>query len=79
MMGKLYWHVGKFEEAIREIEAYHTNHAINRDSQFWLAISYMRAAENQNCLSKLVEMSETLSSHKTPTTNTPSPFPRTSP
>ncbi|MEQ1947920.1 MAG: CRTAC1 family protein [Bryobacteraceae bacterium] len=45
-------HNGRFQEAIREIQADIQDHGENEEKLFWLALGYMRAAEAENCLTE---------------------------
>src|SRR5437867_768615 len=49
-LGKMSWHQGEFAKAIQHIEAYHKTAPETEESLFWLAMSYQRLGETENCL-----------------------------
>ncbi|MBI1926238.1 VCBS repeat-containing protein [Candidatus Poribacteria bacterium] len=53
-LAKLEWHRGNFAAAVSDLEEYHRRHKESESSLFWLAMSYMRLAEAENCLAHLV-------------------------
>ena len=52
--GRIAYHQGNFAEAISYIESDISQHGESESKLFWLAVSSMRHAEAENCLSKLV-------------------------
>ena len=55
--GTLAYHRGEFAQAITHIERDIDRNGESESKLFWLAMSYMRRAEAQNCLSKLIDHS----------------------
>ena len=53
--GKIAYHQGRFYQAITYIEQDINGNGESESKLFWLALSYIRYAEAENCLSKLVE------------------------
>ncbi len=54
-LGKMYWHLGDFVAAVAHLEEHHGQHQQSENSLFWLAMSYMRLAEANNCLDQLLD------------------------
>ena len=52
--GVLSWHRGDFTTAVSSLEDYHRNEEATEQSLFWLAMSYLRLAETENCLNALM-------------------------
>ena len=52
--GQLAYHQGKFPSAAAYLKKYIEDRGESQPALFWLAMSYMREAEAQNCLSKLI-------------------------
>lgn len=52
-LGVFAWHQGDFAQAIRRLESYQQRRGESEQSLFWLAMSYLRLAEAQNCLTLL--------------------------
>ena len=52
--GVLSWHRGDFTTAVSSLEAYHRDEEATEESLFWLAMSYLRLAETENCLHALI-------------------------
>ncbi|VAW95902.1 hypothetical protein MNBD_GAMMA21-1576 [hydrothermal vent metagenome] len=52
--GKFNVHMGKFSEAIEQIETDIKENGETEDKLFWQGIAYMRSAESQNCLSQII-------------------------
>lgn len=52
--GKLAYHRGDFAGAISQIEQDINKSGESEDKLFWLAVSYMRHAEAENCLARLI-------------------------
>ncbi len=48
--GYFAFHQGKFEQAISYLNKFNQEHSENENSIFWLALSYMKLAELNNCL-----------------------------
>lgn len=61
--GKLAYHRGEFSSAIKLIESNVKNQGETETKLFWLAMSYMRQAEADNCLTKLISDSEHTNHH----------------
>ena len=53
-LGALSWHRGDFTTAVSSLEDYHRNEETTEQSLFWLAMSYLRLAETENCLNALM-------------------------
>jgi VCBS repeat protein len=53
--GRLLYHQGKFADAAARIERHIREHGESKDALFWLALSYMRDAEAENCLAALAD------------------------
>ncbi len=53
---KLDWHRGKFNQAIAGIERHQAADGESKKTVFWLAMSYMRQAEQLNCLDELCSL-----------------------
>jgi hypothetical protein len=51
--GRLLYHQGKFAVAAARLERHVAEHGESKDALFWLALSYMRDAEAENCLAPL--------------------------
>ena len=53
-LGVLAWHRGDFTGAVSYLEGHHSNEGVSERSLFWLAMSYVRLAETENCLNTLL-------------------------
>lgn len=53
--GRLAYHRGQFAQAAGLIERHIQDHGESKDALFWLALSYMRQAEAENCLAALAD------------------------
>ncbi len=53
---KLEWHRGRFKQAIAGIENYQAAEGESKETLFWLAMAYMRQAEQLNCLDELCSL-----------------------
>lgn len=62
--GRLAYHRGEFSVAIKLIESDVKNKGETETKLFWLALSYMRQAEADNCLTKLMGDSEHTNHYK---------------
>jgi hypothetical protein len=58
--GKIQYHLGNFERAISLIESYINTTGESQSTLFWLAMCYMRNAEAENCLCKLLHQSQSI-------------------
>ncbi|HEY3568908.1 MAG TPA: CRTAC1 family protein [Thermoanaerobaculia bacterium] len=54
-LGRLAFHRGDFTGAIRRLEHHVARSGESEEGLFWLAMSYMRRAEAENCLAKMVD------------------------
>ena len=59
--GQLAYHKADFLQAINYIERDINKNGKTEDKLFWLALTYMRAAEIENCLSKLISYPQDMS------------------